>query len=291
MNSMTGFGRAEIDSKVGRFTIELSSINSRFLEVVVRLPRPFASLEPQARELLNAEVTRGKVSLFVNLAENGSSSGRALINKDLAREYCQELTRLKRELKLEGELTISDILTLPDITRPTATEPDQEQAWQVVKSGIAKALKAMQVMRAREGKTMAADMKARLKVMADLTADVEKETSGAVEKYAKKLNARIGELLGGQIVDKSRLEEEVALFADRTDIAEECLRFRSHISQFQQTLRQTDAVGRRLNFILQEMNREINTIGSKASDFDITSKVISLKEEIEKIREQAQNVE
>jgi uncharacterized protein (TIGR00255 family) len=291
MNSMTGFGRAEIDSKFGRFTVELSSINSRFLEVVVRLPRPFASLEPQARELLNAEVTRGKVSLFVNLAENGAAVGRSLINKDLAREYHQELTKLKRELKLAGEVTVSDLLTLPDLTRPTSAEPDQEQAWQVVKGGIAKALKAMQTMRAREGKTMAADMKARLKVMVELTADVEKETTGAVEKYAKKLTARIGELLGGQIVDKSRLEEEVALFADRTDIAEECLRFRSHISQFQQTLRQTDAVGRRLNFILQEMNREINTIGSKASDFDISSKVISLKEEIEKIREQAQNVE
>jgi uncharacterized protein (TIGR00255 family) len=288
---MTGFGRAEIDSKFGRFTIELSSINSRFLEVVVRLPRSFASLEPQARELLNAEVTRGKVSLFVNLAENGTSSGRALINKELAREYCQELNQLKRELKLQGELTVSDILMLPDITRQSAAEPDQEEAWPVVKGGILKALKALQAMRAKEGKAMAADMKARLKVMATLTAEVEKQTSGAVEKYAKKLNARIGELLGGQIVDKSRLEEEVALFADRTDIAEECLRFKSHLSQFQETLRQTDAVGRRLNFILQEMNREVNTIGSKASDFDISANVISLKEEIEKIREQAQNVE
>jgi uncharacterized protein (TIGR00255 family) len=288
---MTGFGRAEIDSKFGRFTVELSSINSRFLEVVVRLPRTYASLEPQARELLNAEVTRGKVSLFVNLAENGTTTGRSLINKDLVREYHRELTKLKKELKIEGELTISDLLMLPDITRPTAAEPDQEQIWPVIQGGVTKALKALQAMRAREGKTMATDMRERLKVMTDLTADVEKSTAGAVEKYARKLTARIGELLGGQIVDKGRLEEEIALFADRTDIAEECLRFRSHISQFQQTLKQTDAVGRRLNFILQEMNREVNTIGSKASDFDISAKVISLKEEIEKIREQVQNVE
>jgi uncharacterized protein (TIGR00255 family) len=288
---MTGFGRAEIDSKFGRFTVELSSINSRFLEVVVRLPRTYASLEPQARELLNAEVTRGKVSLFVNLAENGTTAGRSLINKDLVREYHRELTKLKKELKIEGELTISDLLMLPDITRPTVAEPDQEQIWPVIQGGITKALKALQAMRAREGKAMATDMRERLKVMTDLTADVEKSTAGAVEKYAKKLTARIGELLGGQIVDKGRLEEEIALFADRTDIAEECLRFRSHISQFQQTLKQTDAVGRRLNFILQEMNREVNTIGSKASDFDISAKVISLKEEIEKLREQVQNVE
>jgi len=288
---MTGFGRAEIDSKVGKFTVELSSINSRFLEVVVRLPRPFGALEPQAREVLNAEVGRGKVSLFVNLTDNGGSAGHSLINRELAKEYCRELKKLKQELKLEGELTVSDLLTLPEITRPTATEPDQELAWTVIKGGISKALKAMQAMRAREGKNLAVDMRERLKTMTDLMDQIEKETAGAVEKYAKKLAVRINELLGSQSIDRARLEEEIAVFADRTDIAEECLRFRSHISQFQQTLRQTDAVGRRLNFILQEMNREVNTIGSKASDFDISAKVISLKEEIEKLREQAHNVE
>ncbi|MEW5795603.1 MAG: YicC/YloC family endoribonuclease [Candidatus Zixiibacteriota bacterium] len=288
---MTGFGRAEIDSRFGRFTVEVSSVNSRFLELAVRLPRNLTALEPQARELLNAGVTRGKVSLFVNLMDNGHALTGPLINRELARNYHRELLKLKRELKLEGDLRLSDILQIPEITHPVAAEPDQERIWPVIRKGILKALKAMQAMRAREGKAMAADMARRLKVMTGLIASVEKSTAGAVEKYAAKLAARIAELLNGQKYDPVRLEEEIAIFADRTDIAEECLRFRSHIDQFLQTMNQSEAVGRRLNFILQELNREVNTIGSKASEFDVSAKVISLKEEIEKLREQAQNVE
>jgi len=288
---MTGFGRAEVNSRYGRFTVEVSSVNSRFLEVAVRLPRSLTELEPQARELLNASITRGKVSMFVNLADNGTTAGTALINRELARAYYRELLKLKRELKLEGALSLSEILQLPEITKPVATEPDQASIWPVIKKGVGKALKAMQAMRAREGQAMASDMTRRLKVMSGLIAGVEKSTSGAVEKYAAKLTSRIAELLNGQKYDQVRLEEEIAIFAERTDIAEECLRFRSHLDQFLQTMGQTDAVGRRLNFILQELNREANTIGSKASEFDISAKVISLKEEIEKLREQAQNVE
>ena len=288
---MTGFGRAEIDSRFGRFTVELSSVNSRFLELAVRLPRVYAPLEPKARELLNASLTRGKISLFVNLAENGVPVSESLINRDLARAYYRDLMKLKRELKLSGDLTVSDLLSLPEIARPTASEPDQDQTWRVIKRGIDKALKSMQAMRAREGKAMAADMARRLKTMSRLMNSIEKRTVGAVEKYASKLAARITELLNDQKYDRVRLEEEIAIFAERTDIAEECLRFRSHVDQFLTTMSETEAVGRRLNFILQEMNREANTIGSKASDFGISTQVISLKEEIEKLREQAQNVE
>lgn len=291
MNSMTGFGRAEITSKVGRFTIEISSVNSRFLETVARLPRPLASLEPQVREVITARTERGKVSVFVSLAEPDVKTAGVTINSDLIRSYHRELKKLKKELKLEGQITLSDLLMIPDLAGPERAELDLDAVWTVLKKGMDKALKAMLAMRAKEGKALSVDMSGRLKNMARILGQVEKATEGSVERYAEKLSARISELLNGQKVDPSRLEEEVAIFADRTDITEECTRLKSHLEQFGSTLNSKEAVGRRLNFILQEMNREVNTIGSKGSDFDISANVISLKEEIEKLREQVQNVE
>jgi uncharacterized protein (TIGR00255 family) len=288
---MTGFGRAEANSKYGLITIEVSSVNNRFLELSVRLPRTLTTLEPQVREMVNAVIQRGKVNLYVNLGENGQAGGEGIINSKLAVSYFRQLQKLKRELKLKGEVELEDVLMLPDVTRPAFANVDIEQTWPVIEKATAKALKAMAAMRAREGRAMAADMKARLQAMVAVIKDIERDTAGSVKTYAAKLSARITELLNGRKPDAVRLEEEIALFADRTDIAEECLRFRSHVDQFLTTLKQTDAVGRRLNFILQEMNREVNTIGSKASDFGISSSVISLKEEIEKLREQVQNVE
>lgn len=288
---MTGFGRAEANSKFGFFTVEASSVNNRFLEVYVRLPRNLTSLEPQMREMINAAVQRGKVSLFVNLAENGPATSAALINKKLAASYYRELQKLKKALALKGDIELEDILMLPDVTRSVASEPVLDEVWPVIARATTKALKAMVAMRIREGRAMAADMRGRLKNMNSLMREIELATASAVSTYAAKLSVRVTELLNGRLPDTSRLEEEIAVFAERTDITEECLRFRSHLDQFVNTLKQTDTIGRRLNFILQEMNREANTIGSKASDFDISAKVISLKEEIEKLREQVQNVE
>jgi len=288
---MTGFGRAEADSKYGLFTVEVSSVNNRFLELFVRLPRNLTVLEPQVRGMVNSSVQRGKVSLFVNLAENGQAPGEALINVKLATSYYRQLQKLKRELKLKGDVELEDLLMLPEVTRPASVEIVVEEVWPVIEKATAKALKAMVAMRAHEGRAMAADVRVRLKNMAALMRDIEKDTADSVKTYASKLSARIAELLDGRKPDQVRLEEEIAVFAERTDITEECIRFSSHVDQFLNTLKQTDAIGRRLNFILQEMNREVNTIGSKASDFGISAGVISLKEEVEKLREQVQNVE
>lgn len=288
---MTGFGRAEAKSKFGQFAIEISSVNSRFLEAAIRLPRPLSSLEPQVRELLTASAARGKLSLFVNFTEPEVLAGDVTINRDLVAAYYRDLKKLKKELRLTGEITVADILQLPEITCQQRTEINLEATWSVVRKGLEKALKMMLAMRAREGKAMAADMRQRLKRMTEVMGKIEKATSGAVEKYARKLSERIEDLLKNQNHDRARLEQEIAIFAERTDIAEECTRFKSHVDQFRTALKMPNAIGRRLNFILQEMNREANTIGSKGSDFDISSKVISLKEEIEKLREQVQNVE
>ena len=288
---MTGFGRAEQDSRFGRFTIEITSVNNRYLESSIRLPRPFAALETRIRERVASAVSRGKINLTVNLAEPEDAPDKALINMGAARAYFRQLKKLSKELGIKHDVSVSDLLLLPEVTRPERAEPDLETVYKALGKVIDRAVKALVAMRAREGKAMAADMAERLKSMTTVIGEIEKKTEGAVATYAEKLTERINELLSAPVRDSQRLEEEIAIFADRTDIAEECLRFRSHIDQFRRTLKKSEAVGRRLNFILQEMNREVNTIGSKCSVFDISSDVISLKEEIEKIREQVQNVE
>ena len=288
---MTGFGRAEIDSTIGRLGIEVSCVNSRFLELSVRLPRPLSALEPQVREYVSSLIQRGKLTLFVNLSESDDNYSGALINTAALKAYHAQLTRVKKELKIGGEILIGDLLQLPEVARSERPEPDLKVAWPVVQKAIDKSLKGMLSMRAKEGKAMAADMKKRLARMLKTVGEIRKATKDSVKLYRDKLAARIAELTTSNNFDTSRLETEVAYFAERTDITEECIRLESHIVQFQDTLASSDAVGRRLNFILQEMNREVNTIGSKGSDFSITTLVISLKEEIEKIREQAQNVE
>jgi len=291
MNSMTGFGRAELDSKFGRFTIEVSSVNNRFRELTVRLPRPLSAIEPKVREQVNAVVQRGKVTVFVNLIKPEESPDVPTINKAAARSYFKQLRELQKELKINGDITIADLLVLPDIATPAREEPDLERCQDLVSKGLAKALKGFLAMRSKEGSAMATDMRKSLKIVTDLVKRVEKKTADSVKHYADKLETRIEELMAAPLRDSVRLEEEIAIFAERTDINEECIRFRSHVVQFRETLKERGAIGRRLNFLLQEMNREANTIGSKCSDFDISSVAIALKEEIEKLREQVQNVE
>ncbi len=291
MNSMTGFGRAELTCKPGRFIVEISSVNNRFLEMSVRLPRPLSALEPAVREELNSAVSRGKLSVFVNLTPPDTVAEKAYINKAAAKAYLKQLRDLQKELKISGNIEVRDLLLLPEIAIPEKAEPDLELIGGFLHKTLGKALKDFLGMRAREGKAMAADMRKSLKEMAGLLTQVEAKTAGAVQHYKNKLTNRIEELLDKSMRDSLRLEEEIAVFAERTDINEECVRFHSHIEQFTATLSEKNAVGRRLNFLLQEMNREANTIGSKSADFDISTIVISIKEEIEKLREQVQNVE
>ncbi|RKX24866.1 MAG: YicC family protein [Candidatus Zixiibacteriota bacterium] len=291
MNSMTGFGRAQLDSRLGRFTVEISGVNNRFLELSIRLPKPLSALEPQIREQLAAKLDRGKVTLYVNFAEPDNGSNRAHINKNLARSYHRQLQQLGKELKLAGDLSVSDLLAIPDIVVPERADLDLKLVGTALSKTIASALKPFLAMRAKEGQFMAADMQKSLKVLSSKVKKVEKKTSKAVEVYAKKLRTRIEELLDGPAPNAGRLEEEITVFAERTDVNEECIRFQSHIEQYATTLKSKGAVGRRLNFILQEMNREANTIGSKSGDFDISSQAIALKEEVEKLREMVQNAE
>ena len=291
MYSMTGFGRAEVSSPVGSLTVELASVNNRFLEMSVRLPRQLSLLETQIRELISSKVNRGQINLTVTLDDTEAAVQRTLINSRLAAAYAKQLKTLQKELKLAGEVTMHDLVLVPDILKPDKEKVDHDQVWKLLDKALTKALTDLVAMRKKEGAAMAADMQQRLTAMKMTIGEVEKKSSGAIEIYREKLTQRINSLLEPAQRDHLRLEEEIALFAERTDITEECTRLKSHIDLYQQALKMKEPAGKRLNFILQEMNREANTIGSKCSEFAISSLAISLKEEIEKLRELVQNVE
>lgn len=291
MNSMTGFGRAEKKTRFGLISVEISSVNNRFLEFTVRSPRHMNSLETSLRELVSEKVSRGKVTIIVNVDGADDSSDGYPINKRAIRAYYSQLEKLRAELKIAQPLTMSDLLLLPDVASPDRQDADMETLWKTLKPVVGAAIKDMTAMRKREGQAMAADMKGRLAESETLLTIVEEVSPKVVQAYREKLMGRIQELLESTVRDGLRIEEEVAYVAERTDVTEECIRFRSHVDQFRQALSQKEPAGKRLNFLLQEMNREVNTIGSKCADAAISSTVIALKEIVEKLREQAQNVE
>ncbi len=291
MYSMTGFGRAEVSSPIGSLTVEVTSVNNRFLEMSVRMPRQLSLLEMQIRELISSRVNRGQINLNVTLDDTDAAVQRSLINSRLASAYAKQLKGLQKELKLAGDVSVHDLVLVPDILKPDKERVDHDAVWKMVEKALGKALTDLVAMRKKEGAAMAADMSQRLTAMKKTLAEIEKKSVGAVEYYRDKLTQRINTLMDQPQRDNLRLEEEIAIFAERTDISEECTRLKSHIDLYQQALKMKEPAGKRLNFILQEMNREANTIGSKCSEFAISSLAISLKEEIEKLRELVQNVE
>lgn len=291
MNSMTGFGKAEVKAKSGKLTVEISSVNNRFLEISQRLPRQFFSLEPKLRDLISSRISRGKISIYVGFDDNDGSLEQYHINRSAIKAYYRQLLNLKKELKVAGEIEMRDLLNLPEVARPEDISLDEAAVWRELKQVFEKALGELLVMRRREGQSMARDMKKRLAVLLKQVKLIQNMTSQAVNTYREKLTRRVEELLSQPLPDNTRIDEQIALMAEKTDISEECTRFISHLEQYRETLSSSEPTGKRLNFILQEMNREANTIASKSTDLGISSMVITIKEEIEKMRELVQNVE
>lgn len=291
MQSMTGFGRAEKKTKFGVWTVEITTVNNRFLEYTIRLPRNLNALEMRIRQLLAERLKRGKITLSANLDLADDSDARYPINKAAARAYHRQLMELRKELKIDEKITIGDLLALPAVSLPDKEDTANDAAWKSLEPVMVKAVKELIAMRGNEGAALAKDMRQRLDLSKKLINEVEKKSPEFAKALRQKLLTRLNDLMSEPVRDEVRLEEEIAYIADRTDIAEECTRFRSHLDQYVETLKRKEPVGKRLNFILQEMNREVNTIGSKCSDIGISSTVIQLKEEIEKLREQVQNVE
>lgn len=291
MNSMTGFGKAEIKARCGKMTVEISSVNNRFLEISQRLPRQFFSLEPKVRELISSLISRGKVSIYVGFDDNDGTMEQYHLNRTAIKAYYRQLMSLRKELKISGEILTRDLLLLPEVAKPEEISLDSVAVWKDLKKVIEKAMAELLMMRGKEGQSMARDMKKRLIVLTRQVKRIQKLTASAVDLYREKLTSRVEELLKEPLPDNARIEEQIALMAEKTDISEECTRFLSHLQQYSETLASSAPIGKRLNFILQEMNREANTIASKATDLDISSTVITIKEEVEKMRELVQNVE
>jgi uncharacterized protein (TIGR00255 family) len=291
MNSMTGYGRAEIRGKDFHLQIELSSVNSRYLECLFRMPRVLAGVENKIKEIISGKLSRGKITITVNLEETSLSAAARTIDPDIAAAYYQQLKRLKKRLGVSGEINLAQIVAQPELLTNPDKGLDEKRLWPDLKRLLTKSLSDLQKMRTKEGQNLKRDMKRRLAGAKKLILSIEKQSPLNVAAYRKRLQKRIKGLGNSVDLDPQRLAEEVTVYADRADITEECIRLRSHIDLFSATLKNSGDSGKRLNFILQEMGREANTIGSKSVDSRTSAHAITLKEEIEKLREQAQNIE
>lgn len=288
--SMTGFGRWETRVSGHTVIIEIRTVNHRFFETSMRLPRLLAPYEHEARDLLQASLVRGRVNLTVEFDQD-NGEGELVPDRKKVAGYMRLAREIGKTHKVTGDLDINTLLRLPDVLRRKTSELTVEQAWPAVEKGIKQTLKGVLQMRRREGRALAADMRKRLTAIRSAIARVEKQMPRRVEEGRQELRKRVDKVLNGVRLDESRIASEIAILADRLDTTEEIVRARSHLDQFVEIIREGGAAGRKQNFLLQELQREVNTIGSKANDSSVAREVVSMKEEVEKLREQVQNIE
>ena len=288
---MTGFGHAVVSKDGRELSIELKSVNHRFLDLALRMPRSLAFLEDTVRNTLGTMLARGHVDIFANYRNTRNDSKKVEINMPMLSAYMTAARQAAEELGIENDLTLSRALRLTDIVSVTEADDDRPALAELMKDALTRAANELIAMRMREGERLSSDMKTRLGVIADIREKISERAPLVVEEQRKKLNERIESLLSETEIDRARLATEIALFADKVSIDEELVRLSSHIDAAGELLENNGSIGRKLDFIVQEMNREFNTIGSKANDKTIASLVIDGKAELEKMREQVQNFE
>jgi uncharacterized protein (TIGR00255 family) len=293
IKSMTGYGKAEALLAGRRFTIEMKSVNHRFLEISLRLPGMFLPLESEIKKRIGEQFSRGRIeaTLRVDGDENAETGGRFTLNLPLVRNYHALLRQLKEELHLGDEITLAMMAGFRDSFVPAETSQDPVALWEGLSKILAGAIRTLTEMREKEGESLQRDLTARLDLITGLLEGIAGRAPQVVLDYQKRLTDRVRELTGGMAIDESRLLQEVAIMAEKSDITEEIVRFRSHIAQFIDLFAGADAVGRKIDFLIQEMGREVNTIGSKSGDVGISRRVIEIKSELAKLREQVQNIE
>lgn len=291
VRSMTGFGRAERMAENRRITVEVRSVNHRYLEVAARLPRVLSALEHRTLEMIKKRVVRGKVNVSVGL--NGDVDPVVTLKADEAvtARYIEIMSQLKALYDLPGEVDVSTLVGLPGVLTREETDLTEEAAWGLIAEPLSGALDALESMRRDEGEALARDLLQRISGIQECVDRVEERVPEVVTKNRDRLTERFAEISSDLEYNRTRLDMELALFADRADVTEECVRLRSHCEQFVRFLKAEDPAGRELKFLLEEMHREINTIGSKGQDTSISKDVIYMKGEIEKIREQVLNIE
>jgi len=291
IKSMTGFGKGEAKSKVGVFTVELRTVNHRYFDLSSKIPNSFTLLEDRIKELLNKDIKRGKANLFLSHRSLEKESASITFDKQAIDKYCRILAEIKKRAGIKEEVKLSHILSFADVIVHEQKGLDINAIWASVKEAVVKAAFDCNKMREAEGKMLYKDFSARIAKISGYVDDVSGLAPLVVEEYKRKLDSRIKDIIKDKIIDNARLETELALFAKQCDISEEITRIKSHLEGFKKAIETGEEAGRKLDFILQELNREINTLGAKANDIKISRIVINIKSELEKIREQVQNVE
>lgn len=292
VKSMTGFGRGEASSVDYKITIEAKSVNNRYLEVIPRMPRQIIALEEPVKKFVNGYVQRGRVDVFITLEETENRQKTLKTDKELALAYCKSMREIAELCNIPGEITMDNMVRMQGIFTMEKTDDDLEVIWSLMREALAGAMTHLVEMRQTEGGKLAADLLKRRDTVVDFVKEIDARAPQVVSEYKEKLQTRVEELLEDKaLLDDAKFANEVAYFADRASITEELIRLDSHLSQLKDLLSCNDVVGRKLDFLMQELNREINTIGSKANDLQISRFVIEVKSELEKIREQVQNIE
>ena len=290
IKSMTGYGKGNISENLRNYQVEIKSVNHRYLDISVKMPRVLSYLEEDVKKVISSKVKRGKIDVFITF-ENSSTEGKEIkINNEIAKMYINQLKQLAEEENILANIEVTEISKYPDVLSIQNTQDDEQIKKELIEVTTIATDKLVQ-MRQVEGSKMAEDLLKRIEKTNQKIEKISELSTGLIEEYVVKLENRIKEILKNQEIDESRLAQEVVIYADKCSIEEEVTRLKSHISQFQELINSDDAVGKKLDFIIQEMNRETNTIGSKANNLEITNGVIDIKTEIENIREQVQNIE
>ncbi len=291
IKSMTGFGRGEHMKENKKFTVEVKTVNHRYGDFNIKMTKKFSFLESEVKNLLKKYISRGKIDVYISYEDQSEESSSVKVNGPLLKEYKDKLGLIGEEYGIKNDLNLSILSRFPEVLKLEEQKYDEELIWEVLSTAITQAVENVIAMRKKEGASLVLDLNTKLDHMQELTKQIEERSPLVVTEYRERLNSRLQELLSDNTVDENRIAQEVAVFADRCAIDEELVRLESHIKQVRSTLQAKGSVGRKLDFLAQEMNREANTIGSKANDLQITGFAIELKAEIEKIREQIQNIE
>lgn len=291
IRSMTGYGRGRAELNGRDITVEIRSVNNRFLDCTVKMPHAYAFAEDAVKTRIKSGVARGKLDVYVTILSVGADKPVIALNESVAESYISALRQLRDKYDLRDDISVMNISRFPDVLSVTKEEEDVESLTADICSVLDSALESYTAMRETEGEKLKADIEGRLDTILDFTSKVEERSPETVSKYRERLEAKLREVLENNSIDESRIVTEAAILADKIAVDEETVRLRSHVSQLRGMLEEGGAIGRKADFLIQEFNREANTIGSKCTDLDISKVVVNIKAEIEKIREQVQNIE
>ena len=291
IKSMTGFGRSTYENDGREYIVEIKSVNNRFNDINIKMPRNLNYLEEKIRKQILSNISRGKVEVSIQLNNNSDLGKKINLNTDIAKKYVEELKKLSEETNIIDNINIMDVARFPDVLNIRIDEEAEEVIEKELFTALDSAIDSFLDMRQKEGSKIKVDLENRIEVIKQKIEQISSISAGLVDEYVVKLETRIKELLKTDVVDQTRLAQEVVIYSDKCSVEEEITRLKSHISQFLNLLNENIAIGKKLDFLIQEMNRETNTIGSKANNLEITNFVVDIKTELENIREQIQNIE